>query len=179
MSLIRTTVGQPYCKACFQRNFMKGGARGVALDGEFAHLNLQDKMSSPSSGINSSTHSVSNSPGGGGGGLRKKYDNSSENMDNTSERTMVSESLLTPNISSRQPSTKFAFLGGGAGNSPKCPFCLKTVYKMEEVIASGCSWHNGCFTCGASPSLDLSTVGAMDDQNGCGVNLSKRPFEGR
>lgn len=44
-------------------------------------------------------------------------------------------------------SNRLSFLGGGK----KCPICLKTVYKMEEVVAGGYSWHAGCFACGAKP----------------------------
>lgn len=40
------------------------------------------------------------------------------------------------------------FLGGSA--SPKCADCGKTVYKMEELIAIGKTWHKDCFRCGAS-----------------------------
>lgn len=30
----------------------------------------------------------------------------------------------------------------------KCPSCLKTVYKMEELLAMNCIWHKNCFCCG-------------------------------
>ncbi len=31
--------------------------------------------------------------------------------------------------------------------TPKCGACAKSVYKMEEIIAIGRSWHNACFCC--------------------------------
>jgi cysteine/glycine-rich protein len=34
-----------------------------------------------------------------------------------------------------------------SGNS-KCALCEKTVYKNEEIIAIGKTWHNTCFKCG-------------------------------
>jgi hypothetical protein len=38
---------------------------------------------------------------------------------------------------------------GGTG-APKCTACAKSVYKMEELLAVGRTWHAACFVCGGT-----------------------------
>eukprot|EP01038_Epipyxis_sp_PR26KG_P013184 gene13184-17667_t len=40
----------------------------------------------------------------------------------------------------------------------KCTVCAKTVYKPEETIAVGRTWHNSCFTCGGTASDGCNRV---------------------
>ena len=38
--------------------------------------------------------------------------------------------------------------------APKCWICNKSVYKMEEVIAIGKTWHKSCFLCGGKHNVE-------------------------
>jgi hypothetical protein len=136
-------LGTPYCKACFARNFMKGGVRGAALENEFSTLGIGGEGTGAAVG---SFKAAMSAYSGGAPGSSPA-------------------AAAKPNPASAK---KFAFLGGGA----KCPFCSKTVYKMEEIIAGGASWHNSCFACGAEPGGNMS-------EQGCKTNLANRPFEGK
>lgn len=49
---------------------------------------------------------------------------------------------------------KFKNMGG----SPKCVICSKSVFKMEELSALGCTWHKSCFTCGGASDLGCKKV---------------------
>ena len=40
----------------------------------------------------------------------------------------------------------------GGGNSVKCFVCTKTVFKVEETVAMGRTYHSSCFTCGSTVS---------------------------
>lgn len=52
-----------------------------------------------------------------------------------------------------------------SGNdSTKCPSCTKSVYRVEEILCAGQSWHKVCFKCGG--------IG----ENGCGKKLSTSDF---
>ena len=35
----------------------------------------------------------------------------------------------------------------------RCPSCSRTVYKVEEILCSGCPWHKECFKCGGTGEL--------------------------
>jgi predicted nucleic-acid-binding Zn-ribbon protein len=35
-----------------------------------------------------------------------------------------------------------------------CPKCSKTVFKAEEIVLAGFSWHKACFTCGGASEVD-------------------------
>jgi LIM domain len=35
----------------------------------------------------------------------------------------------------------------------RCPSCARTVYKVEEILCSGCPWHKECFKCGGTGDL--------------------------
>jgi len=40
--------------------------------------------------------------------------------------------------------------------APQCPVCNKGVYKMEEIVALGSTWHKLCFRCAALAPEDPS-----------------------
>ena len=109
-------AGTPFCKACFMKNFMKGGARGVALEGEFSGLSLSEPSATGGSELKSPSGArPAPSPVPPGGAAKA--------------------------AGGAKAAGKFAFLGGGA----KCPSCLKTVYKMEEVrVGEGEAQREGC-----------------------------------
>ena len=54
------------------------------------------------------------------------------------------------------------------GGGKTCGRCGKSVYKQEEAIAAGQSWHKlGCFTCQTcNKSLDSTTVSDNVDSDG-------------
>ena len=81
----------------------------------------------------------------------------SDNLEGQSTTTMADNSFQSPEAKpiKYQPTTT-AFSGAA-----KCCMCEKTVYKTEEMIAVGRTWHTGCFTCG----------GAAHD--GCGRTLRR------
>ena len=64
----------------------------------------------------------------------------------------------------RDPRKKVSVGGGGS----KCPVCSKTVFKMEEVLAIGNSFHPTCFTCGA--------LGDGSSKEGCGKVLTRDQY---
>ena len=110
-------AGTPFCKACFMKNFMKGGARGVALEGEFQTMGLSD---------NHNNSGLSPTAGGGSSSTHVPY----RSATTSSSSSATGGGAAASSSSGAKPAGgKFAFLGGGA----KCPACTKTVYKVQEL----------------------------------------------
>uniref|UniRef100_A0A7S3M5F1 LIM zinc-binding domain-containing protein n=1 Tax=Spumella elongata TaxID=89044 RepID=A0A7S3M5F1_9STRA len=65
-----------------------------------------------------------------------------DNLEGTSSGTAPLEPEVKP-VKYQPTTTTFS-------GASKCYICEKTVYKTEEVIAIGHTWHNTCFTCGGS-----------------------------
>ena len=66
------------------------------------------------------------------------------------------------------------FSKGVKGQGNCCPRCNFTVYKAEEVMAAGESWHHGCFTCNeCGKRLDSTTVQDKDGEIYCKVCYGK------
>ena len=98
---------------------MKGGARGVALEGEFQTMGLSDNHSGSGSGLSPTSGSSS-----GSGGSHVPYRSSTTSSSSAGGASSASSS--SSSSGAKPAGGKFAFLGGGA----KCPACAKTVYKV-------------------------------------------------
>jgi cysteine/glycine-rich protein len=124
----------PYCKACFMKNFGKGGYK------------VSSGPSLPSNNVTIDTSS----------GL------------SFSEKAAAFKKTVHEGAEVDSPSRKgtgMKFIGGGG---VKCPVCTKTVFKMEEVLAIGHSFHPSCFTCGA--------LGDGSSKEGCGKVLTRDQY---
>ena len=53
-----------------------------------------------------------------------------------------------------------------------CPACKKSVYKAEEVVAVGESWHNACFLCGGAGELGCKRKISLGNFHG----IEKSPY---
>jgi hypothetical protein len=79
----------------------------------------------------------------------------------------LSSKLYSPSISSSR-SEKFKNLGA----APPCHACLKSVYKMEEILVMGYTWHKKCFTCGTNTGLGCHKMLTIDSYH----VIEKKPF---
>ena len=107
---------------------MKGGARGVALEGEFQTMGLSDNHNHSGSGSGLSPTSGSSS---GPGASHVPY-RSSTTSSSSAGGGASSASSSSSSSGAKPAGGKFAFLGGGA----KCPACAKTVYKVLNCCYS-------------------------------------------
>ncbi|TFK83866.1 hypothetical protein K466DRAFT_589387 [Polyporus arcularius HHB13444] len=63
---------------------------------------------------------------------------------------------------------------GGAGATPKCPACAKSVYFAEQVKAVGKTWHKWCLRCqGCEKTLDTGRLVDKDGSPFCGTCYTK------
>ena len=103
---------------------MKGGARGVALEGEFQTMGLSDNHNHSGSGSGSGLSPTSGSSSGSGGSHVPYRSSTTSSSSATGGASSASSS--SSSSGAKPAGGKFAFLGGGA----KCPACAKTVYKV-------------------------------------------------
>ena len=64
----------------------------------------------------------------------------------------------------------YTFARFGAISSPKCCACAMSVFKMEEIIAIGKTWHKACFKCGGVKNLSCPEFG-------CGRGITLNTFQ--
>jgi cysteine/glycine-rich protein len=83
-----------------------------------------------------------------------------ENLEGTSTTTMSDQIPASPEPEKEKP-VKYQPSVTPFSGANKCCMCEKTVYKTEEMIAVGRTWHTACFTCGGSAG------------NGCGRVLRR------
>jgi hypothetical protein len=83
-----------------------------------------------------------------------------ENLEGTSTTTMSDQIPASPEPEKEKP-VKYQPSVTPFSGANKCCMCEKTVYKTEEMIAVGRTWHAACFTCGGSAG------------NGCGRVLRR------
>jgi cysteine/glycine-rich protein len=113
--------GQPYCKPCYGSLF---GPRGYMGGSATVHSYAGDAGVAAQPVNADSAHTPALTPPAAGA---------------------VPEHAVHSAVTHHETSHAHA---SSAATGPKCAICSHTVYKMEEIVALGTTFHKDCFTCG-------------------------------
>ena len=164
---------EPYCNACYSRLFKpKGYGIGSSLELDYGPGRRVDAAAAPVKPENNNPPppppptkhtAIEVKPTTRGPVVKNNGDGMSAGSSLSIAPTPVT-AAVTPTPSVRPPPPPPAAVSSNtnhaartpkaagladANAAPKCTICLKTVYKVEEMVAVGHVWHKGCFTCGA------------------------------
>jgi hypothetical protein len=121
---------QPYCKACHGRLFAAGGS---------AYNLNSSSMENVLAAVNEdANHDIDVIKGLSG-----------VSVSAPAPAAPPAPAPPAPVAPAPVPTPKAAAALGGTG-APKCTACAKSVYKMEELLAIGRTWHAACFVCGGT-----------------------------
>lgn len=155
---------EPYCNACYSRLFKpKGYGIGTSLELDYGPGRRADAAAAPVTPENKTPPPPTQHTG-----LEVKPTTRGQTVKNNGDGMRAGSSVsiaptpiaaVTPIPPVRPPppvavpsSTNQAARTpklADANAAPKCTICLRTVYKVEEMVAVGHVWHKSCFTCGA------------------------------
>ena len=177
--------GAPYCNSCYSRLFKpKGFGYGNAIsmdsspgqasvtpsDVKYESTNKVRRSSGGSAGL-----AAMLSSGGGSGGITMSPPVPSPPTAAVATPPPAPAPVATPPAAPSPASAPKS--GSGCASTtasvpfnkgtPKCPICTKSVYKMEEILAMGSTWHKTCFKCGAGSK----------DSSGCSRTLTRDGYQ--
>lgn len=153
---------EPYCNACYSRLFKpKGYGIGISLELDYGPGRRADAAATPVTPENNNPPPPT--------GLEVKPTTRGQTVKNNGDGMGPGSSVsiaptpiaaVTPTPPVRPPPPPVAVPNStiqaartpkvaDVNAAPKCTICLRTVYKVEEMVAVGHVWHKSCFTCGA------------------------------